>query len=39
LRFDELRAEWELIMFQSAQFQVDSRHSRSRQLGNGFDAG
>jgi hypothetical protein len=39
LRFDELRAEWELIMFQSPEAQVELRSTRRRQLGDGFDAG
>ncbi len=39
LRFDELRAEWELIMFQSPEAQVEFRSIRRRQLGDGFDAG
>jgi hypothetical protein len=39
LRFDELRAEWELIMFQSPEAQIEFGSSRRRQLGDGFDAG
>jgi hypothetical protein len=39
LRFDELRAEWELIMFQSPEVQVAFGSTRMRQLGDGFDAG
>jgi hypothetical protein len=39
LRFDELQAEWELIMFQSPEAQVEFDPTRRRQLGNGFDAG
>jgi hypothetical protein len=39
LRFDELRAEWELIMFQSPEAQIEFGSTRRRQLGDGFDAG
>jgi hypothetical protein len=39
LRFDELRTEWELIMFQSPEAQVEFGPTRRRPLGNGFDAG
>jgi len=39
LRFDELRAEWELIMFQSPEAQSEFSAIRRSQLGDGFDAG
>lgn len=39
LRCDELRAEWELIMFQSPEAQIEFGSTRRRQLGDGFDAG
>lgn len=39
LRFDELRAEWELIMFQSPKAQDESSSIQRSQLGDGFDAG
>jgi hypothetical protein len=38
LRLDELRAEWELIMFQSPEAQVEFESSKGRHLGNSFDA-
>lgn len=38
LRLDELRAEWELIMFQSPEAQVELSSPRRGQLGDGFDA-
>ena len=37
LRFDELRREWELIMFQSPEAQIEFGSTRRKQLGNGFD--
>jgi hypothetical protein len=39
LRFDELQAQWELIMFQSPEAQVALGPARRRPLANGFDAG
>ena len=39
LRFDEIRAEWELIMFQSPEAQVEFGSTKGRQSGNSFDAG
>jgi len=39
LRFDELRAEWELIMFQSPEAQMEFGLTHMRRLGDGFDAG
>jgi hypothetical protein len=39
LRFDELQGEWELIMFQSPEAQVEFGSTKGRPLGNSFDAG
>ena len=39
LRFDELQAEWELIMFQSPEAQAAFRPTPRRPFANGFDAG
>ena len=39
LRFDEIRAEWELIMFQSPEAQAAFGPAPRRPLANGFDTG
>jgi hypothetical protein len=39
LRFDEIRAEWDLIMFQSPEAQAAFEPARKRPLANGFDTG
>lgn len=37
LRFDEIQADWQLIMFQSPEAQAEVRTTRRRPSPNGFD--